>query len=159
MSVSVGSRGELIKQYRDGYDVLVASLDGITDAEWLSREGLDEWNALEIVHHLGDSEMAAAVALRMLVADQNPVVPGYSERAWVDSLHTGKRPIEPSMAAFRFARESTFAILDNLTEEEWNLQGSYANEEPMSPSIWLEWYGPHAHDHADQIRRARAGKF
>ena len=40
--------------------------------------------------------------------------------------------------------------------EDWTRNGTHGQFGPMSPEKWLEWYGPHAHDHADQIRRARA---
>lgn len=135
----------------------MAALDGITAAEWESREGPDEWCAREIVHHLGDSEMNATSRVRMLVAEVDPQVIGYDERRWTERLYTDKRPIEPSLAAFKAAREATAPLLDLLTDDDWARTGVHTQFGPMTAETWLEWYGPHAHDHADQIRRARQG--
>lgn len=156
MTMRSAEREALIEQYAAGYDTVVAALDGITAAEWESREGPEEWCAREIVHHLGDSEMNAASRVRMLVAEQEPLIQGYDEKRWTQILYTRERPLEPSMVAFRAAREATLPLLRLLTDEQWTRVGTHTQFGPMSAEHWLAWYGPHAHDHADQIRRARA---
>ncbi|MDQ2682574.1 MAG: DinB family protein, partial [Chloroflexota bacterium] len=149
-------RAALIAQYKVGYNAVLEALDGITEAEWDSREGPEEWSTREIVHHLGDSEMGAAVRIRMLVAEAEPVVMAYDERRWTERLYTAERPIPESMAAFQAARNATAPLLDLMTDEEWTRPGRHSERGAMTAETWLEWYGPHAHDHADQIRRARA---
>jgi hypothetical protein len=42
-----------------------------------------------------------------------------------------------------------------LTEEQWARGGTHAASGPYGVETWLEIYAAHAHDHADQIRRAR----
>jgi DinB superfamily len=146
----------LIQQYAEGYAEVVAALDGITAAEWESREGPKEWCAREIVHHLGDSEMNATSRIRMLVAERDPVITGYDQERWTEILYTVERPIEPSLAALKAARDATLPLLRLLTDEQWTRTGTHTRFGPMSGEDWLRWYGPHAHEHADQIRRARA---
>jgi hypothetical protein len=148
-------RSALVDRYRQGYDVVVAALDGITANEMDAREGPDEWSPREIAHHLADSEMTSAIRLRRLVVEENPMIIGYDQEAFVRRLYCD-RPIEPSLAAFRFARETTADILDRMTEEEWSRQGTHNESGPYSVIDWLQTYAAHAHDHADQIRRARA---
>jgi hypothetical protein len=148
-------RKTLIDTYAGGYDEVLAALDGITSEEWESREGPNEWSAREIIHHLGDSEMNAASRVRMLIAEEEPFIQGYDEKRWTKSLYTRERPIEPSLAALKAAREATLPLLRLLTDEQWTRAGTHTQFGPMSPDHWLQWYGPHAHDHADQIRRAR----
>ena len=156
MAMTKGERDSLIQQYAEGYGAVVAALDGITDAEWESREGPNEWCAREIVHHLGDSEMNATSRIRMLVAEPQAVITAYDQEGWVAALYYRERPIEPSLAALKAARDATLPLLRLLTDEEWSRTGTHTQFGPMSGESWLLWYGPHAHDHADQIRRARA---
>ena len=153
--MDAATRSALVDQYRQGYDAVVAALDGITQAEMDAREGPGEWSPREIAHHLADSEMTSAIRLRRLIVEENPVIVGYDQEAFVRRLYCD-RPIEPSLAAFRAARESTADILDRMTEEEWSRQGTHSESGPYSVLDWLETYAVHAHDHADQIRRARA---
>ena len=57
-------RNVLIKQYAEGYDEVIRALDNFP-AESLGAHPLPgKWSAREIVHHLADSEMIAAVRLR-----------------------------------------------------------------------------------------------
>ena len=156
MGMTREERDALIKTYAEGYDAVVAALDGITPAEWESREGPGEWCPREIVHHLGDSEMNATSRVRMLVAERAPIVTGYDQERWTEVLYTKERPIEPSLAALKAAREATLPLLQLMTDEQWTREGQHTQFGPMSAETWLSWYGPHAHDHADQIRRARA---
>ena len=152
--LSKDERARLIELYRTGYEAVVEALDGITAAEWEAREAEGEWCPREIVHHLGDSEMNAASRIRMLVAEESPVITGYDQRRWVDVLYSRERAVEPSLAALKAAREATLPLLELLTDVQWARRGQHSEAGKMSAETWLEWYGPHAHDHADQICRA-----
>lgn len=150
------TRASLIEQYRTGAEAIKAALDGITDAELDARPGPNEWSPREIIHHLADSEMTSAIRLRRLIVEDNPEIIGYDQEEFVRVLSFPGRPIEPSFAAFAAARESTVEILNNLTEEQWARAGTHSEVGRYSVEDWLKIYGPHAHDHADQIRVARA---
>ena len=148
-------RAVLIDRYEDGFRAVAAALEGITDAELEAREGPGEWSPREVVHHLADSEMTSAVRLRLLIAEDNPAILGYDQEAFVRRLYP-ERPIGSSLAAFEAAREATAPILHRLTEEEWQRAGTHSESGRYGVEEWLRIYAGHAHDHADQIRRARA---
>jgi hypothetical protein len=148
-------REALIDQYAEGYAAVEAALEGISAAEWEARESPDEWCPREIIHHLADSEMTSAIRLRLLIAQEAPTIIGYDQEAFVRNLYS-ERPVEPSLAAFQAARASTVPILRRLTEEQWQRTGTHSESGAYGVEEWLRIYGAHAHDHADQIRRARA---
>ena len=148
-------RERLIAQYEEGYRAVTDALEGMTAAEWEAREAPGEWNPREIVHHLADSEMTSAIRLRLLIAEDRPTILGYDQEAFVANLFPD-RPIEPSLAAFAAARDATAPILRRLDEEQWQRAGTHSESGPYSVADWLRIYGVHAHDHAAQIRRARA---
>lgn len=154
--MDVGERARLIEMYAAGYDEVLAALDGITDAEWDVPEAPGEWSPRQVVHHLGESEMNSALRIRiLLVGGPNPTVQGYDEKQWAAKLHYD-RPVEASLAAFRAARDVTIPLLRLMSDADWKLSGTHTDAGPMTCETWLEWYSVHAHDHADQIRRARA---
>lgn len=148
-------RDELISTYEAGFAAVMAALDGASAAELAAREAPGEWSPIEIVHHLGDSEMAAAIRLRRLIAEDRPEINVYDQDEYVRRLHSD-RPIEPSLSAFKGARESTAQLLRCLSEEEWLREGTHTEAGRFTVHDWLRAYGVHAHGHADQIRRARA---
>jgi DinB family protein len=146
-------RRELIARYRAGHQAVVDALHGIEEAE-LDRSASGEWTPRQIAHHLADSEMTAAIRLRRLISEDEPLIPGYDEAEFARTL-TRDRPIEPSIEAMRWARESTAQILDRLTEREWQRTGTHSESGPYSVERWLEIYAAHPHDHAAQIKRSR----
>jgi hypothetical protein len=152
--MDIATRSELIGRYREGYAAVEAALAGITATE-LDRADADGWTARQVVHHLADSEMTSALRLRKLIAEPNAVIWGYDEEVYAKKLWYGERPLEPSLLALRGARESTASILEHLSEDDWARQGWHTESGPYSVQRWLEIYAAHAHDHAEQIRRAR----
>ena len=154
----MADRGALIARYREGPAVLEQSLEGITPEELDRRPGADQWSPREVVHHTADSEITSAVRLRRLLVEENAMIQGYDEMEFARRLHYGERPVAPSLAAVRAARETTADILDRLSEADWARAGTHSESGPYSVEHWLQIYAEHCHDHADQIRRARAGR-
>jgi hypothetical protein len=148
-------RRELIARYENGYAVIMEALDGITEDGLDAREAPEEWSPREVVHHLADSEMAGALRIRILIAQDHPRIEGYDQAEYARRLYYD-RPIEASLAAFRAARESTAQILHRMTDADWQREGTHSESGPYPAERWLEIYAVHAHEHADQIRRARA---
>lgn len=148
-------RRNLIQQYRSGADEVVKAIGGLDDAALDHRPAEGEWTPREIVHHLADSEMTSAIRLRRLVAENSPVIHGYDEEEFARRLHYD-RPVENSIAALKATRDTTADILDRLSDDEWARAGTHSEVGSYSVETWLEIYSRHAHDHADQIRRAIA---
>lgn len=148
-------RAQLIAQYRDGYRAVSEALLRMTAAELDARPAPGRWSAREIVHHLADSEMNAAIRLRRLLAEDRPMIDAIDQDEFARRLHYD-RPYESSLEAFRWARETTAELLERLTPADWLREGTHSEAGPFSVERWLEIYAPHAHRHAVQIREARS---
>jgi hypothetical protein len=148
-------RERLIGVYRDGYRAIVDALRGATDDQLDARPRPGAWTAREIVHHLADSEMTAAIRLRLLLVEDRPEIRGYDQDAFVSRL-SNDRPHEASLMAFRYARECTAQILERMSDEDWLREGTHTEVGAFSVERWLETYAPHAHNHARQILAALA---
>ena len=148
-------RTKLIAQYRDGYAAIVEVLLKITPEELDARPGPGRWSTREIIHHLADSEMTAAVRLRLLLAEDRPTIFGYDQDEFARRLHYD-RPHETSLELFRWARESTAELLELLTPEEWLREGTHSQGGAFGVERWLKIYAGHAHKHARQISEARS---
>jgi hypothetical protein len=149
------TRQKLVDQYKKGYQEVADAIAGATDAELDSRPAPGKWTAREIVHHLADSEMTSAIRVRLLLASDRPQIVGYDQEVFARRLHYD-RPIDASLAAFKAARQTTADILDRISEPDWSREGSHSEHGRYGMDTWLGIYGVHAHDHAAQIRRARA---
>src|SRR5215470_7305378 len=148
-------RQAMIEQYRRGYQEVVDALAGATDAELDARPAPGKWSPREIIHHLADSEMTSAIRMRNLIATDNVAIPGYDQEVFAKRLHYD-RPIAASLSAFKAARDTTAELLDRLSEDDWKREGTHTEHGRYGMDTWLGIYSVHAHDHAQQIRRARA---
>lgn len=147
-------RDQLIAQYKDGYRVVAAVLVKITPEELDATPAPGKWSARQIVHHLADSEMTAAVRFRLLVAEDAAAIKGYDQEVFAGRLHY-ERPHEASLELFRAARASTAELMGCLSEADWLREGTHTEVGRFGLDTWLRIYAPHAHKHADQIRLAR----
>ena len=148
-------RKQLIAQYADGYRAVAEALLKITPEELAATPAPGKWSAREIVHHLADSEMTAAVRFRLLLGEDNPAIKGYDQDRFAGRLHYD-RPHEASLELFRAARASTAELMGCLTEADWLREGTHSEVGRFGLDTWLRIYAPHAHRHADQIRVARS---
>ena len=150
-------RTTLIDRYRTGTADVEAALAGISDDE-LDRQPVDadSWTARQVAHHLADSEPMAYIRLRRLLAEDEPLIVGYDEPEWARRLHY-ERPIDSSLAVLVAVRSASLELLEQLREGDWSRAGTHSESGPYGVETWLRIYADHAHDHADQIRAARAG--
>ena len=116
----------------------------------------DTWTARMVVHHLADSEMMSAMRLRRLIADDDPVIEGYDEPRFARRAVL-RRPADravpwPPLAA---ARATTLQILERLERGPVGARpGVHTEIRPLRRGGLAAHLRAHAHDHADQIRRA-----
>jgi len=151
--MDAAQRKKLIDLYKDGYRVVAEAVAGATDEQLDARPAPNKWTAREVVHHLADSEMTAAIRLRLLIATPSPQIAGYDQDEFARTLYYD-RPISASLDAFNAARRSTAEILERLTPAQWLGAGTHTEHGPYTVERWLEIYAAHAHKHADQIRVA-----
>jgi hypothetical protein len=152
--MDVQTRKDLIDRYKDGYRVVAEALAGAAAKELDTRPAPGKWTAREVVHHLADSEMTAAIRLRWLLAVDRPTILGSDQDEFARRLYYD-RPIEASLEAFKAARSATAEILDRMSEADWTREGTHTESGRYSVARWLEIYAAHAHGHAEQIRVAR----
>ncbi|MEA2519053.1 MAG: hypothetical protein QOF49_1133 [Chloroflexota bacterium] len=150
-------RSALIDRFRTGAADVEAALAGIT-ADELDRPPAEtgSWTARAVVHHLADSEAMAYIRLRRLIAEDRPTIAGYDEPEWARRLHYD-RPIASSVAVLVAVRAASLELLEVLDDVEWDRAGTHSESGRYGVDDWLRIYAEHSHEHAAQIRAARAG--
>lgn len=146
-------RARLIATYKEGPEVVARALEGLDDAQLDRRPQPGDWTAREVVHHLADAETRSAIRLRQLLAEDAPTIQGYDEEQYARRLHYD-RPVATSLDLLRAVRASTAELLDRLTDADFARSGIHTESGSYSVDTWLGLYAAHAHDHAEQLRRA-----
>ena len=153
MTMPHEERAALVARYAAGADAFEAAIGDVQDHELDGHPIPGEWSVREIVHHLCDSELTAAIRLRRLIAEDQPEIVGYDEMEFSRRLHYPERPIGPSITAMRAARDTTLSILERLTESEWARTGTHTEGGAYSVEIWLQIYANHPREHGEQAAR------
>ena len=92
--------------------------------------------------------------MRVLLAEDDPVIQGYDEPEWARRLHYD-RPIASSVAVLGAVRAASHQLLTALTPDEWQRSGSHSESGPYSVGRWLDIYAEHGHEHPAQLDRGR----
>lgn len=150
-----GERKELIAQYKAGYDEVSKNLSGFPRDLLTAHPIPGKWSAAEIVHHLADSETTSALRLRRLLVEDHPLIQGYDQDAYATRLRYNERDLAPALEVFGWVRATTGQLLDLMTEEDWQREGTHSESGSYSTEDWLRIYAAHAHNHAAQIGRLR----
>lgn len=148
-------RQKLITQYENGFAEVEMSLADFPREQLTAKPIPGKWSACEIIQHLADSEMRAAIRLRQLLTEDHPTIQGYDEAVYAERLNYNGRDFAPALDAFRSARASTMQLLAQMTDEDWAREGTHPEHSRYTADNWLEIYAAHAHNHAAQIRRLR----
>ena len=148
-------RQQLISQYEAGYDEVIKSLDGFPADQQTAHPLPGKWSAREIVQHLADSEMNAAIRLRRLLTEDRPVIHAYDQDDYARRLRYNEREMAPALESLRSSRATTAQLLAQMAEEDWQREGWHPENGLYTTERWLEIYAAHAHNHAAQIRRLR----
>ena len=148
-------KSALIKQYTAGFDEVNKYLTDFPAEKLTAKPFPGKWSAVEIVHHLADNEMNSALRLRKLLAEEKPIIIGYDQDVFAEKMRYNERPLNPSLQAFRYARESCLQLIELMSDADWKREGWHTESGIYTPETWLEIYAAHAHGHAAQIRRLR----
>ena len=77
---------ELIRRYAEGPALVRVAWENVPADVRQWRPGPGKWSAHEVVIHCADSETNAAMRLRYLLAEKEPVLVGYDQDAWARAL-------------------------------------------------------------------------
>jgi len=140
-----------------GPTLIRQAIDGLDPGTLNRRPPGEDWSIRDIIVHLSDAELWAAVRFRMVVAEEEPHFAAHDEERWKRRLHYLWRDPEAAVSMFQQVRYGTAELLQQCDRAAWGRTGIHAERGAMTLEDLLEYYAAHAEEHADQIRRWRSG--
>ena len=153
MALDAEQRRHRIQQYASGPSRLRAAVERVPEEARRWRPAAGEFSVHEIVCHCGDSETNAAVRLRYLLAEEDPVIVGYDPDNWASCFDYHSHPLEAALAAVDAVRANTVPLLLRLPEDAWQKAGTHTESGRYTASDWLTIYSEHLDEHVKQIDR------
>jgi hypothetical protein len=153
MPLTAAHREDLIRRYEQGPARLRAALAGVPSQAMKWRPADGKWSVHEVVCHLADSETNAALRIRYLLAEEDPLIVGYDQARWARVLDYDSAPMEPALALVDAVRANTAALLRRLPADAWSASGKHTESGSYTAEDWLAIYADHMEKHSGQIER------
>jgi len=145
----------LIEEYGRGYDMLHEAVKGLTEEEFRYKPAPDKWSIHQILIHVTDSEVSSTSRLKKVLAEEEPLLISFDQDAWANNLSYDLLDREQYLLLFKLLRSSMQPILDNLTSEQSERVGVYADQGRFTFKQLLGYRVQHVRDHLAQIERVR----
>jgi hypothetical protein len=159
MSISSSALTSTRQQYIDAIRALPQQLEAmvlpLSDAE-LDKQFESEWTVRQIVHHVADSHMSANFRFRKPLTEIRPELMVYDQEAFA-LLPDYRLPIAPSLEIIRGMHVRFVALLEALSEEEWQRTGVHSDWGEVTVEEVARRYAEHGQIHLDQIDRVLKG--
>ena len=133
---------------------LLLAIHGIPEAELRRPEAEGKWSIADVIAHLGDLELIAAVRIRSILAEDHPPLAVLSQERWVGRVHRGE-PVAELLEAFWFHRRFNLGLAERLTDEERQRTGVHHEYGSMTIPQILERLRRHEDKHLGQIERIK----
>ena len=153
MAMSGEEREALVGQYAQGPGRVREALARVPREALQWRPEPGRWSAHEVVVHCADAETNAALRIRYLLAEKEPLIVGYDQDAWARLFDYHAQPLEESLAAAAAARARTVPLLRRMSDADWAKAGRHTESGPYTAEDWLRIYAAHLEGHARQIER------
>lgn len=146
---------ELLERFRRGAELVAVAATGAAGSELDWSPGPEKWSVRQILCHLADSEIVGAERFRRVLAEDNPAIVAYDQRAWARNLDYARRKISQALETFRRLRNENYELLNGAPEEAFARFGTHSERGRQTLLEMLETYARHAESHAAQIREVR----
>jgi hypothetical protein len=153
MPFDAAARNAFLRRYVEGPSLLSGAWKEMPRETRTWRPAEDMWSAHEVVVHCADAETYAAIRIRLLLAEPEPLIVGYDENVWVGRFDYRASDPDLALRLVETVRAHTAAMLSRLPDQAWGRMGRHTHSGPYGTDDWLRIYAEHLEVHAAQIRR------
>lgn len=116
---------DVICRFEAATAVLSYAVSDLTPEQEQARPGPGAWSIAQVVAHLLDSELVYSDRMRWVIAENDPVLPGFDENAWIARLGNDTMSLEESVNLFAASRQRMTKILRRCVESDFARAGQH----------------------------------
>ncbi len=116
-----------------------------------SAADAEGWTAVEILAHVRASDDIIAYRIYAILARDNPPLPAYDDRRWVEVARYAALPVQDSLAAFTLKRAELVQMLRHIPPADWARQGTHETEGPLTLRQIVTFLVEHDEEHCAQL--------
>jgi hypothetical protein len=149
------SVASLIDEYVAGVTLLRNSVNGLNSEQLDAHPIAGKWSVKEVVCHIADFETIGSDRIKLAIALDEPLLPGYDENRLAAALQYGARDVEEELALIEVVRRSTARILLSLPASAFERRGTHSEAGPMTVEALLRRITNHVPHHVKFIEEKR----
>lgn len=131
------------------------ALAGTGPATLNRRPPGEDWSMRDVVIHLADAELMAAVRIRLALAGDEPVLPIYDQDVWKRKLLYVFRDPEAALGAFQQVRYGAAELLRECAPEAWERTANHPQIGTVTVADLVATAANHVDEHIAQLRTMR----
>jgi DinB superfamily len=118
------------------------------------------WTVQQLVHHMADSHMNAYIRFKWGLTEELSTIKTYKEKEWAELPDVFHVPVNVSVTLLHALHRRWVALLNTITEEQWNNVKIFHPERQAEMSLWtlLGIYAWHSKHHVAHINRLKEQK-
>lgn len=155
MSVSNTRLAPLIDRYAAGISLLKESLAGMTPEQLVARPVPGKWSTLEVVAHLADFEVIGVDRLAVVLAENDPALPGRDEQQYIARLRYDLRDLDEQLQLITLCRSHMTRLLRSFGDDALERRGIHSEAGPLTLEKLLERVTRHIEHHVTFIQEKR----
>ncbi len=149
------AHADAYERFMRGPALLREALAGTGPATLNRRPPGEDWSMRDVVIHLADSELVAAVRIRLLLAGDEPVLPIYDPDVWKRKLLYVFRDPEAAMSAFQQVRYGAAELLRECSPDAWERAGTHPQVGVVTVADLVARGADHVDEHVAQLQTVR----
>ena len=120
------------------------------------REAPGKWSIAMVLRHLADTEVVWGWRMRLILAQDRPVITGFDQDLWAERLDYANADPSESLEAFIVFRRDNLRLLQRATPADLERVGVHAERGEESAGYLVRLYAGHDLMHLAQIDRIRS---
>lgn len=134
-------------------DALRSAVKNVPADRLCTPEVPGKWSVLNVVQHLGQTEVALGFRYRKVLAEPSPALPAMDQDLWVTHLFPDEVSLEEALKDFAALRAINMRLLRRVQGDQWERHGIHSQRGKETLSAMVRLYAAHDRYHLFQIER------